>query len=60
MIITVFQRHPSDGAIVILHTDDPLVVTNDGTVEVVNQEYRDALETASADSGHRFFEKLVD
>ena len=60
MIITVFQRHPSDGEIVILHIDDPLVATGDGTIEVVNQEYRDALEAASADSEHPFFEMLVD
>ena len=48
-MIKKFQRHPTDGACVILHVTGMLaaIATNEeGTIKVTNQAYRDALETA--------------
>ena len=60
-MVTKFQRHPTDGACVILHVGGVLGgIGTDGKIEVINQAYRDALETASADNTHSFFGKLVD
>jgi hypothetical protein len=62
-MITKYQRHPTDGACVILHVSGVLstfATSDDGTLMVENQEYRDALETASADNTHTFFGKLED
>ena len=62
-MITKYQRHPTDGSCVVLHVSGMLATfatSEDGTIEVTNQAYRDALEAASADSEHSFFGKLVD
>ena len=62
-MITKYQRHPTDGACVILHVSGPLAsfaTSEDGTIIIDNQAYRDALEAASADAGHTFSGKLED
>jgi hypothetical protein len=62
-MITKYQRHPTDDSCVILHVSGVLATfssSENGTLEVTNQAYRDALETASADNTHSFFGKLVD
>lgn len=47
-MITKFQRHPTDGACVILHVTGILasVSATGNTIEITNQAYRDALEAA--------------
>ena len=62
-MITKYQRHPTDGACVILHVSGILATFatgEDSTIMVENQAYRDALEAASADPGHSFAGKLED
>lgn len=60
-MITKYQRHPTDGACVVLHVTGVLASFSEGgTIDVVNQAYRDALEAASADANHTFFGKLED
>ena len=63
-MITKFQRHPTDAACVILHVSGMLAsfgaASEDNTIMVENQEYRDALEAASADPQHSFAGKLED
>ena len=52
-MIKKHQRHPTNAACVILHVEGALsmLITNDnGKIEVVDQVYRNALETASADN----------
>ena len=47
-MITKYQRHPVDGACVILHVNGMMAsfAAADGTIVVNNQAYRDALEAA--------------
>jgi len=47
-MIDKFQRHPTDPKCVILHVSGALIAagTEDDTIVVDNQEYRDALEAA--------------
>lgn len=61
-MITKYQRHPTDAACVILHVSGVLgpFAHEDGTTQVVDQEYRDALEAANVEPEHSFFGKLED
>lgn len=61
-MITKYQRHPTDGACVILHASGVLAFATDGagTILINNQGYRDALEAASADPDDPFAGKLED